>query len=81
MNQNFTKICVVGLGYIGLPTAATFAARGLGVVGLEVSQDVVDTINQGQAHIVEPELDILVKAIDQKQIQAKILINTRGSWT
>lgn len=60
MKQEFKKICVVGLGYIGLPTAATFAARGLDVVGFEISEDVVNTINQGQAHIVEPELDMLV---------------------
>lgn len=71
MNQQFNKICVVGLGYIGLPTAATFAARGIDVVGLEVSQDVVDTINQGQAHIVEPELDMLVKgAVNTGRLKA-----------
>lgn len=54
-------ICVVGMGYIGLPTAATLATRGMNVIGLDVSQDIVDTINRGMIHIVEPELDILVK--------------------
>ena len=49
------------MGYIGLPTAATLATRGMNVIGLEVSQDVVDIINKGMVHIVEPELDILVK--------------------
>ncbi len=49
------------MGYIGLPTAATLATRGLNVIGLEVSPDIVDTINKGMIHIVEPELDILVK--------------------
>ncbi len=62
MKQEFNTICVVGLGYIGLPTAATFAARGFDVIGLEVSEDVVETINHGQAHIVEPDLDMLVKS-------------------
>lgn len=62
MNEKqFETVCVVGMGYIGLPTAATLATRGLNVIGLEVSQDVVDTINKGMIHIVEPELDVLVK--------------------
>ena len=74
MKQDFNKICVVGLGYIGLPTAATFAARGLDVIGLEVSQSVVDTINQGHAHIVEPELDMLVKgAVSKDNADAHLL--------
>jgi UDP-N-acetyl-D-mannosaminuronic acid dehydrogenase len=61
MSQKFKTVCVVGMGYIGLPTAAILATRGMNVIGLEVSQDVVDTINRGMIHIVEPELDILVK--------------------
>ncbi len=55
-------ICVVGLGYIGLPTAALLSNRGYQVYGVDVVQNVVDTINKGQIHIVEPELDIYVKA-------------------
>lgn len=58
----FKKICVVGLGYIGLPTAAMFASRKLDVVGVDVSQHVVDTINKGKIHIVEPDLDMVVNA-------------------
>jgi UDP-N-acetyl-D-mannosaminuronic acid dehydrogenase len=61
MKRQFNKVCVVGMGYIGLPTAATLATRGVDVIGLDVSQDVVDTINRGGVHIVEPELDVLVK--------------------
>lgn len=61
MRHDFKTVCVVGMGYIGLPTAATLATRGLSVVGLEVSQEVVNTINKGMIHIVEPELDVLVK--------------------
>ncbi|KAB0662109.1 UDP-N-acetyl-D-mannosamine dehydrogenase [Burkholderia diffusa] len=55
-------ISIIGLGYIGLPTATLFASRKVRVIGVDVSQHVVDTINQGNIHIVEPELDILVHA-------------------
>ncbi|WP_175691533.1 UDP-N-acetyl-D-mannosamine dehydrogenase [Burkholderia anthina] len=55
-------ICVIGLGYIGLPTATVLASRKKRVVGVDVSQHVIDTINRGDIHIVEPELDILVHA-------------------
>ena len=54
-------VSVLGLGYIGLPTAAVLASRDIMVVGADVNQDVVDTINQGKIHIIEPELDILVR--------------------
>ncbi len=63
MNKEFEKICMVGLGYIGLPTAAVMASRGLEVVGLDVNQKAVDTINAGNVHIVEPDLDIVVRAV------------------
>jgi UDP-N-acetyl-D-mannosaminuronic acid dehydrogenase len=55
-------ICVVGLGYIGLPTAALLANREYNVHGVDVSQTTVDIINRGEIHIVEPELDTFVKA-------------------
>lgn len=71
MSHNFKTVCVVGLGYIGLPTAATLATRGLDVIGLEVSQQVVDTVNNGQIHIVEPDLDVLVKgAVNAGKLKA-----------
>jgi UDP-N-acetyl-D-mannosaminuronic acid dehydrogenase len=54
------KIAMIGLGYIGLPTATLFASRRVHVVGVDINQHAVDTINQGKIHIVEPELDILV---------------------
>lgn len=54
------KVVMMGLGYIGLPTAALMAARGLQVHGVDVNQSVVNTINQGRIHIVEPDLDGLV---------------------
>ena len=56
------RICVLGLGYIGLPTASLLATKGHLVHGVDVSQQVVDTINEGRIHIVEPDLDVLVRA-------------------
>ena len=60
--MSFDTISVIGLGYIGLPTAAMFASRKKKVIGVDVNQHAVDTINKGQIHIVEPELDMLVHA-------------------
>jgi UDP-N-acetyl-D-mannosaminuronic acid dehydrogenase len=56
-------VCVVGLGYIGLPTAAVIARAGCKVLGLDVSQRVVDTINRGEIHIEEVDLDGLVQGV------------------
>ncbi len=56
------KVCVVGLGYIGLPTSALLANRGYRVHGVDVVKDVVETINEGKIHIVEPDLDMFVRA-------------------
>lgn len=56
------KICVIGLGYIGLPTAAVLGSRGYIIHGVEINPKAVETINSGKAHIVEPDLDILVRA-------------------
>ncbi len=60
--MNYETISVIGLGYIGLPTAAAFAARKKKVIGVDVIQSTVDTINQGKVHIVEPDLDMVVRA-------------------
>ncbi|RRS06921.1 UDP-N-acetyl-D-mannosamine dehydrogenase [Pseudoalteromonas sp. J010] len=60
--MSFNTISVVGLGYIGLPTAAMFASRKKKVIGVDVNQHAVDTINRGEIHIVEPELDMIVHA-------------------
>ncbi|WP_273858925.1 UDP-N-acetyl-D-mannosamine dehydrogenase [Photobacterium sp. GSS17] len=60
--MSFETISVIGLGYIGLPTAAMFASRKKTVVGVDVNQHAVDTINQGKIHIVEPDLDMIVHA-------------------
>lgn len=58
----YETISVIGLGYIGLPTAAVFASRKIQVIGVDVNQHAVDTINRGQIHIVEPDLDMVVHA-------------------
>lgn len=57
-----STVSVIGLGYIGLPTAAMFASRKVKVIGVDINQHAVDTINQGKIHIVEPELDMIVHA-------------------
>lgn len=58
----FKRISVIGLGYIGLPTAAMFASRKIEVIGVDVNRDAVDIINRGEIHIVEPDLDMIVHA-------------------
>ncbi|GAB2457530.1 UDP-N-acetyl-D-mannosamine dehydrogenase [Comamonas humi] len=60
--MKFKNISVIGLGYIGLPTAAVFASHQIQVIGVDVNQQAVDTINQGRIHIVEPALDTAVHA-------------------
>ena len=57
------KICVVGLGYIGLPTSAMFASHDCEVVGVDVTQSVVDTLNAGNIHIEEPGLGEVIKEV------------------
>ena len=59
----FKTVSVIGLGYIGLPTAAVIASRGIDVIGVDVNIDAVNTINAGQIHIVEPDLDIVVRSV------------------
>lgn len=61
--MSFSKICFMGLGYIGLPTAAIAAGHGLKVTGVDINKKVVDTINKGEIHIIEPGLEDLVKKV------------------
>lgn len=69
--MRFETISVIGLGYIGLPTAAMFASRGVKVVGVDISEHVVNTINDGIVHIVEPGLgQIVEKVVNQKNLKA-----------
>lgn len=61
MSFVFERVTVVGLGYIGLPTAAVLASTGVKVLGVDINSDAVETINRGEIHIVEPDLDKLVR--------------------
>ena len=60
------KVAVIGLGYIGLPTAAVIARTGVEVLGIDVSDHVVETVNSGKIHIEEVDLDGLVQAVVQR---------------
>ena len=61
-----TKVAVLGLGYIGLPTAAVVARSGAAVLGIDIHQTVVDTVNSGGVHIEEVDLDALVQGVVQR---------------
>ena len=66
-----TTVSVIGLGYIGLPTASVLATKGFRVYGTDVRAEVVDTINDGRIHIEEPDLDIVVRsAVNSGQLKA-----------
>lgn len=60
MNKQFKTVSVIGLGYIGLPTAAIIASHDVKVIGVDINQQAVDTINQGKIHIIEPDLESVV---------------------
>jgi UDP-N-acetyl-D-mannosaminuronic acid dehydrogenase len=67
------EVVTIGLGYIGLPTSALIASHGTNVLGVDINKSVVDTINQGKIHIVEPDLDAIVsKAVSNGFFKASI---------
>jgi UDP-N-acetyl-D-mannosaminuronic acid dehydrogenase len=67
------KIIVMGLGYIGLPTASMLATKGHTVLGVDVNKAAVDTINSGRIHIIEPDLDVLVRsAVNSGNLKASL---------
>lgn len=71
MKHPFKKVSVIGLGYIGLPTAAILATHGIEVIGVDVNRHAVDTINQGKIHIVEPDLEAMVhSAVMSRKLKA-----------
>ncbi|WBU62046.1 UDP-N-acetyl-D-mannosamine dehydrogenase [Paracoccus albus] len=73
MKAQFNKICMVGLGYIGLPTAVVFAVRNINVVGLDINQATVDRVNAGECPIVEPGLDeALRRAVRSERLRATV---------
>ena len=74
-NMDIQIICIVGLGYIGLPSAALLASRGQRVIGCDIQPHIVDTINAGLVHLLEPELDSLVKeVVDSGKLTAQLEI-------
>lgn len=71
--MKFNQICVMGLGYIGLPTATLFAKNGIRVLGVDVTQSICDTINKGEIHIEEPFLEELVRdAVKSGMLKASV---------
>ncbi len=69
--MKFNKICVIGLGYIGLPTASTFATHGVQVLGVDINLQVIETLNKGEIHIHEPGLrESVATAIGSKKFTA-----------
>jgi UDP-N-acetyl-D-mannosaminuronic acid dehydrogenase len=68
VQRAFQSICVLGLGYIGLPTASVIAANGVKVIGVDVQQSVVDKINRGEIHIIEPDLDAVTARVVQRGV-------------
>src|SRR3569832_2322184 len=61
--SEITTVSVIGIGYIGLPTCAIFASRGLNVIGIDVNESVVEKVNRGEILIVEPDLDGLIQKV------------------
>ena len=73
MARELQKIVVMGLGYIGLPTASMLATKGHTVLGVDVNESAVNTINSGHIHIVEPDLDLLVRsAVNSGNLRASL---------
>ena len=73
MARELQEIVVMGLGYIGLPTASMLATKGHTVLGVDVSEVAVNTINSGHIHIIEPDLDILVRsAVNSGNLRASL---------
>jgi UDP-N-acetyl-D-mannosaminuronic acid dehydrogenase len=67
------EVVTIGLGYIGLPTSALIASHGTNVLGVDINQNVVDTINKGKIHIVEPDLEQIVsEAVSKGNLKASI---------
>ncbi len=84
MNSNptsFSTISIIGLGYIGLPTAAVFASRRVKVLGVDINPHAVETINRGDIHIVEPDLAQLVQtAVQQGYLRASTQVQAADAF-
>ena len=69
----FNKLCVIGLGYIGLPTASTFAMHGIETLGVDISPAIIETLNRGEIHIHEPGLrDAFTTALQSGKFKAAL---------
>jgi UDP-N-acetyl-D-mannosaminuronic acid dehydrogenase len=70
--MNIETVAVVGLGYIGLPTAAALATRGVNVIGVDVDASTIDAVNRGEVPLVEPDLAVAVSgAVAQGRLTAQ----------
>jgi len=70
--MSYNQVCFMGLGYIGLPTAAITASKGITTLGVDINPEVVDTINKGEIHIIEAGLEKVVKqTVEQKKLRAE----------
>lgn len=77
MNQRHQTVCVIGLGYIGLPTAALLASQGYDIVGVDINPDIVDSIQGGVAHFAEADLDkLLASAISNRKLRVTSLVES-----
>ncbi|MEI7616944.1 MAG: 2-dehydropantoate 2-reductase N-terminal domain-containing protein, partial [Actinomycetota bacterium] len=64
------KICILGMGYIGLPTACMLAGNGFEVLGVDISDNIINKLSNGKLHIEEPDLeDIFLKAFNNKKLR------------
>jgi len=79
--MKFEKICVIGLGYIGLPTASTFATNGVRVVGVDINKSIIDTINRGDIHIYEPGLhEVVTEALESKMLSVSLTVEPSDAF-
>ena len=79
--MKFNKICVIGLGYIGLPTATTFAKHGIHVLGVDINESIVKTLNEGKLHIHEAGLpEALSEAIQSKKFRASTKVEEADAF-
>ncbi|MBQ9259287.1 MAG: UDP-N-acetyl-D-mannosamine dehydrogenase [Neisseriaceae bacterium] len=79
--MKFSKICVIGLGYIGLPTATVFAQHGVNVLGVDVNKHAIETINQGKIYIIEPDLEQAVaQTVAQGTLKAAMTPETAEAF-
>lgn len=81
MTQPENQICMVGMGYIGLPTATIFALRSIQVLGLDVNEEAVAAINRGESHIVEPGLDDAIRrTVEAGYLRASTVPEPAGAF-